>query len=210
MSPFSAYGTQPSTQSLANKENKNLNNDSWWVTKLSFCFSWSLCPPSCHPCSLSQQHFHVHLNIRQTFFPNSYSEKWVVALYLHIVKNVLYGNFRDIEYCEWRLSYIQVLLTYLLTPWCRVLLERLTGLQLVKKFPAFHGTRMFITALTSVRHLSLSCASPIQSIHPHPTSWRSVLILSTHPRLGLSSGLLPSGFSTKALYPPYFTNTFVK
>jgi len=32
------------------------------------------------------------------------------------------------------------LLTYLLTPWCRVLLEKLTGLQLVKKFPAFHGT----------------------------------------------------------------------
>ena len=26
---------------------------------------------------------------------------------------------------------------YLLTPWCRVLLENLTGLQLVKKFPAF-------------------------------------------------------------------------
>ena len=45
--------------------------------------------------------------------------------------------------------------TYLLTPWCRVLLEKLTGLQLVKKFPAFHGTRRFITALTSVRHLSL-------------------------------------------------------
>ena len=28
----------------------------------------------------------------------------------------------------------------LLTPWCRVLLEKLTGLQLVKKLPAFHGT----------------------------------------------------------------------
>jgi len=52
----------------------------------------------------------------------------------------------------------------LLTPWCRVLLEKLTVLQLVKKFPAFHGTRSFITALTSVRHLSLSWASPIQSI----------------------------------------------
>jgi len=44
---------------------------------------------------------------------------------------------------------------YLLTPWCTVL-EKLTGLQLVKKFPAFHGTRRFITALTSVRHLTLS------------------------------------------------------
>ena len=80
-------------------------------------------------------------------------------------------------------------LTYLLTPWCRVLLQKLTGLQLVKKFPALHGTRRFITALTSVRQLSLSWASPIQSIYPHPTSWRSILILSTHLRLGLPSGL---------------------
>ena len=72
---------------------------------------------------------------------------------------------------------------YLLTPRCRVLLEKLIGLQLVKKFPAFHGTRRFITALTSVRHLSLSWASPILSIYPHPTSWRSILISSTHLRL---------------------------
>ena len=88
---------------------------------------------------------------------------------------------------------------YLLTPWCRVLLEKLTGLQLDKKFPAFYVTRRFITALTSVRHLSLSWASPIQSPYPHPTSWRSILILSTHLRLGLPSGLFPSGFPTKAL-----------
>ena len=82
----------------------------------------------------------------------------------------------------------------LLTPWCRVLLEKLTALQLVKKFPGFHETLRFITALTSVRHLS-----PIQSIYPHPTSWRSVLILSTHLRLGLPSGLLPSGPPTQTL-----------
>ena len=81
-------------------------------------------------------------------------------------------------------------LTYLLTPWCRVLLQKLTGLQLIKKFPAFYGTRRFITALTSVRHLSLSWDSPIQSIYPHLTSWRSILILSAHLRLGLPSGLL--------------------
>ena len=89
---------------------------------------------------------------------------------------------------------------YLLTPKCRALLEKLTGLQLVKKFLAFHGTRRFITALTSVRHLSLSWASPIQSIYVHPTSWRSILILPTHLCLGLPSDLLPSGFPTKTLY----------
>jgi hypothetical protein len=33
------------------------------------------------------------------------------------------------------------LLTYLLTPCSRVLLEKLTGLQIVKKFPAFYGTQ---------------------------------------------------------------------
>jgi hypothetical protein len=42
-------------------------------------------------------------------------------------------------------------ITYLLTPWSRVFLEKLTGLQLVKKFPAFYGTRRFITAFTSAR-----------------------------------------------------------
>ena len=91
-------------------------------------------------------------------------------------------------------------LTYLLTPWSTVLLEKLTGLQLVKKFSAFYGTRRFITAFTSARHLSLSWASPIHSIPLHPTSWRSILILSSHLRLRLPSSLFPSGFPTKTLY----------
>jgi len=56
--------------------------------------------------------------------------------------------------------------TYLFTPWSRVLLDKLTGSQLVKKFPAFYGTPRFITAVTSARHLSLSWASSIQSIPP--------------------------------------------
>ena len=48
------------------------------------------------------------------------------------------------------------LLTYLITPSSRVLLEKLTGFQLFKKFPAFYGTRRFITAVTRSRHLSFS------------------------------------------------------
>ena len=66
--------------------------------------------------------------------------------------------------------------------------------QLVKKFPSFHGIRRFITTLISFRHLSLPWASPVQSIYPHATSCRSILILSTHLRLDLPSGLFPSNF----------------
>ena len=58
--------------------------------------------------------------------------------------------------------------TYLLTAYSTALLEKLIGFQLVKKFPAFYGTQMFITAFTSARHLSLSCASSTQSIPPIP------------------------------------------
>jgi len=50
---------------------------------------------------------------------------------------------------------------YLLPSWSSVLLEKLTGFQLVKKFPAFYGTRRFITAFTSARQLFLSWASSI-------------------------------------------------
>ena len=105
-------------------------------------------------------------------------------------------------YCHSLTYLLTHLLTYLITPWSRVLLEKLTGLQLVKKFTAFYGTLRFITAFTSARHLSLSWASSIQSIPPRHTSWRSILIFSSHLRLGLPSGLFPSGFPTKILYKP--------
>jgi len=47
-------------------------------------------------------------------------------------------------------------LTHSLTPHTTILLEKLTGSQLVKKFPAFYGTRSFITAFITARHLWLS------------------------------------------------------
>ena len=100
-------------------------------------------------------------------------------------------------YITYLLTYIP---TYLYIPCSRVLPEKLTGSQLVKKFPAFYETRSFITTFTSARHLSLSWANSIQSIPQHPISWRSTSILSSHLRLGLPCGLFPSGFPTNTLY----------
>jgi len=37
----------------------------------------------------------------------------------------------------------------------RVFLEKLRSSQVVKKFPAFYGTRRFVTALTKAHRLSL-------------------------------------------------------
>ena len=92
------------------------------------------------------------------------------------------------------------LLAYLLTPWSTVLLENQTGSAASQEITRIFGTRRFITVLTSARHLSLSWANSIQSPQPPPTSWRSILILSSHLLLGLPNGLFPSGFPNRTLY----------
>jgi hypothetical protein len=73
------------------------------------------------------------------------------------------------------------LLTYLLTLWNRVLLEKLTSFQLVKKFSTFYGTRRFTTAFTSAgprlsvwTFHNLLCFYGQELIAPHPThGWRT-------------------------------------
>ena len=49
---------------------------------------------------------------------------------------------------------------------CSRALPQLTFPQVVKKFPAFYGTRRFIAAFTTARFLSLSRARSIQCIPP--------------------------------------------
>ena len=58
-------------------------------------------------------------------------------------------------------------LTYLLIPWSRVLLEKLTGFQLVKKFPAFMGPGSLLPH--SQVPTICPCPEPDQS-SPRPTS----------------------------------------
>ena len=94
------------------------------------------------------------------------------------------------------------LLTYLLAQWSEVLLQKLAGSQLVKKFAAFYRARRFITA----SHVPANCPfpEPDQSspLPPYPNLWRSILILSSHLGLGLQIELIPSGFLTNTLYTP--------
>jgi hypothetical protein len=95
------------------------------------------------------------------------------------------------------------LLTYLLTPWSRVLLEKLTvNFAASQEISRIYGTRKSLTVPTSARQLSLSWTNSIQSPQPHPTFWRSILILSSHLRLGLPNGLFFSGIPTNTLCTP--------
>jgi hypothetical protein len=85
-------------------------------------------------------------------------------------------------------------LTYLLTySWSRTLLEKLIGFQLVKEFPAFYRNKSSLPLL----HVPATCPyhEPARcSPCPHPTSWISILILSSNLRLCLPSGIFPTSF----------------
>jgi hypothetical protein len=119
-------------------------------------------------------------------------ERYTTTLHVQVFLRM---NSWMFETCR-RLTY---LLSYLLTtPWSRVLLEKLTGLQLVKKMQAFYGTRRFITAFTPT-------VSILSQLHPAytPTSYSLKIHLSfCHLRLGLPSGLFPLSFPTKTLHTP--------
>ena len=114
--------------------------------------------------------------------------------YNHISRN----TYRKEGITKFRNSFINQ--WNLVTPRSTVLIEKRAGFLIVKKFPTIHGNRRFITAFTRARHLSPPRPRSIQSMPPYITSWRPILILSSHLRLGLPSGLFPSGFPTKILY----------
>jgi hypothetical protein len=76
--------------------------------------------------------------------------------------------------------------SFMTEAWSRVLLENLKVPRLVKKSPAFYAAHRFATVCTTARHLSTPS-------HHHN-------LISFHVHLGLPSGLIPSGLSTKTLY----------
>jgi hypothetical protein len=70
--------------------------------------------------------------------------------------------------------------------------------------PQHFMEQWFITVFTTARHWSLSWASRIWSTPPNSNYLRSISILSSSLRLGLASGLFPSGFPTKNMYTIIF------
>jgi hypothetical protein len=79
-------------------------------------------------------------------------------------------------------------------------LQKTPIVQPLKNFPAFYGTWRFNAVFTRALHSSLYWATSIQSTSFHSISLIFIQIFFTHPRLGLPSGLFPSGFPTNILY----------
>jgi hypothetical protein len=96
-------------------------------------------------------------------------------------------------------QYVTYLLTYLLTHSMvqGIISKAESQSACQKKILLSYGTRRFITTFTKARHWTLYWTNRIQFAPSISISLRSIIMLSSHPRLGLPSGLLPSGLPTK-------------
>ena len=129
-----------------------------------------------------------HISVSLVYYRYCYCPQRAVVL---TPQHVLCETQRTKSHCarswEWwtwnrsRLSnpLLTHILTYLLTTWSRVL-QKLTGPQLDKKFPHF------MEPDGSLPHLQVPTTCPYPEpawsslIPPHPTSWKSIFILSSH------------------------------
>ena len=83
------------------------------------------------------------------------------------------------------------LLTYLLTPWSRVLLEKLTGSAASQEIPHIFGTRRFLTILTIARHLSVSWVNSPKTMSLFRCLLRDTSSRNTPPRRSEWGNSLP-------------------
>jgi hypothetical protein len=124
---------------------------------------------------------------------------------------VLWDIWCSWNYCFWSWIIPKTILTYLITYLLTYLLTHSTEQNPSWKANRFSASQEIPRILWNpkVHYLIHKCRPPVPTqnqidpVHtPHPTSWRSILILSSLLRLGLPSGLLPSGFPTTNLYTP--------
>ena len=93
-------------------------------------------------------------------------------------------------------------ITYLITPCSTVLLEKLTGFQLVKKFPALYGTSKVHNHIHKCP-LPAPILSQLDPVHTPTSQFLNIhlnIILPSTP--GSSKRPLFSGLPTKTLYTP--------
>jgi len=110
--------------------------------------------------------------------------------FLHLSASLMKTLYQTIHnLCTYVIMY-----PYLLTPWSRVLLEKLIRSQLVKKFTVFYGTQRFITAFT--RAATWPYLEPHQSSPCHPTHF-----LKVHLNINLPSKPGSSKWSLSLRFP---------
>ena len=131
----------------------------------------------------------------QPFFRSS-------SCHIKVVWEISVSNSRSSSLLSYFQVYSSKMITYLPTPWSRVLLEKLTGFAANQEIPCILWNLKVHYHTYKRCHLSLSWANSIQSPQPLPTSFSYTLILSSHLRLGLPNGLFPSRYPTKTLCTP--------